>query len=190
MAALVQVVLLIANAGTTFFTILLLMRFFMQLVRAPFDSPIGSFVLNLTNWLVLPLRRFLPSWRGIDLASLLSAWLLQTLLLGIAAGFGLATVGGPLTLLWLGLIALLRLELWLMLIVVLLVAILSWVNPGAPVMPLLDELSRPWLRPFRRHVPLIGGIDISPLLLLLLLQIGLVLLNGLGQGGSGALGGW
>ena len=185
-----SLILLIAQFALGGLSLLLLLRVYMQWRRLSLRNSLGQFVMATTNWLVLPLRRFLPSWRGIDLASLLPAWLLQTLLLGIAAGFGLATVGGPLTLLWLGLIALLRLVLWLMLIVVLLVAILSWVNPGAPVMPLLDELSRPWLRPFRRHVPLIGGIDISPLLLLLLLQIGLVLLNGLGQGGSGALGGW
>ena len=184
-----SLILLIAQFALGGLSLLLLLRVYMQWRRLSLRNSLGQFVMATTNWLVLPLRRFLPSWRGFDLASLLPAWLLQTLLLAIAAGFGLAT-GGPLTLLWLGLIALLRLVLWLMLIVVLFVAILSWVNPSAPVMPLLDELSRPWLRFFRRHIPLIGGIDLSPLFLILLLQIGLMLLNGLGQGGSRMLGGF
>ena len=129
MAALVQVVLLIANAGTTFFTILLLMRFFMQLVRAPFDSPIGSFVLNLTNWLVLPLRRIVPAIRGFDSASLLAAYLLQTLLLALAISLSsshqLASVGSMLRIAVDGLFVLVRVSVYLYVILLIAQAMLS-----------------------------------------------------------------
>ena len=178
MAALVQVVLLIANAGTTFFTILLLMRFFMQLVRAPFDSPIGSFVLNLTHWLVLPLRRIVPAIRGFDSASLLAAYLLQTLLLALAISLSsshqLASVGSMLRIAVDGLFVLVRVSVYLYVILLIAQAMLSWFNPHAPLNRLVGQMTAPVLRPLRRIVPPISGIDLTPLIAILLAQIILI----------------
>ncbi|MDR1936656.1 MAG: YggT family protein, partial [Candidatus Accumulibacter sp.] len=130
MGALVQVVLLIANACGTFFTVLLLMRFFMQWFRAPFDSPIGGFVLHLSNWLVLPLRRIVPAIRGFDSASLLAAYLLQVallaLLIALTPAYGFFDAGTLLKVLIDGLRILMRMIVYLFIVLLVAQAILSW----------------------------------------------------------------
>lgn len=158
-----------------------LARFAMQWLRVPFRNPLGRFVLALTDWAVLPARKVVPGLLGLDLASLLLAWLLQTLFMSVvigasgihggatAAGFGSAVVSG--------LIETLRLGVYLAMGVVIISAILSWVNPHSPVAPLFSQMSEPLLRPFRRLIPPIGGVDLSPLAVLLLLQAALLLLG-------------
>jgi YggT family protein len=158
-----------------------LARFAMQWLRVPFRNPLGRFVLALTDWAVLPLRKLVPGLFGLDLASLLLAWLVQTLFMAVvigasgaqggatAAGFGLALL--------VGVVETLRLAIYLAMGVVIMSAILSWINPYAPVAPLFRQLADPLLRPFRKLIPPIGGVDLSPLGALLLLQAGLLLLG-------------
>jgi YggT family protein len=157
-----------------------LARFAMQWLRVPFRNPLGRFVLTLTDWAVLPLRKLVPGLFGLDLASLVLAWLVQTLFMSVVIGAsgaqGATAVGFGLALL-VGAIETLRLAIYLAMGIVIMAAILSWINPYAPVAPLFRQLADPMLRPFRKLIPPIGGVDLSPLAALLLLQAGLLLLS-------------
>lgn len=177
-AQLLQVALLIANACSSFLTVLLLMRFFMQVFRAPFNNQIGSFVVNLTNWLVLPLRKVIPPVRGFDSASLIAAYLLQVLFLVLAISLGtsyeLLSANTALRIAGGGLSALLRIGIYLFIVLLVAQAMLSWFNPHSPLNGLIGRLTDPVLRPLRRIVPPISNIDLTPLIAILLAQIILI----------------
>ena len=179
-----NVVLLILNTAVGFLTLMLLARFFMQWQRVSFRNQIGQFVVATTDWLVRPLRRVIPGLMGFDLASLLPAWVLQTLLVFVelwlrGAPLGENTAGVLLGVLGLGLLELVRMAIYLVIAVVLMSAVLSWVNPHAPAASVFHNLSAPFLRPFRRVIPPIANVDLSPLVLLLVLQIVLMVVSGL-----------
>ncbi|MDX5446148.1 MAG: YggT family protein [Zoogloeaceae bacterium] len=179
-----QILFLLINFVFGAFTLLLLARFFMQWQRVPFHNQLGLFVLKTTDWIVRPLRRVVPGLWGLDLASLLPAWLAQVALVAIelalrGVSFG-GGVGVVLGLAGMGLIELARMTVYLVFALVLVSAVLSWVAPHAPAAPIVRRLADPFLRPFRRIIPPIAGVDLSPLVLLLLLQILLVVLAGLG----------
>ncbi|MBK1681930.1 YggT family protein [Rhodocyclus tenuis] len=159
-----------------FFSVALLLRFFMQAFRVSFANQVGAFVVQLTNWLVKPLRRILPGLFGLDLASLLPVYVAQVLLmLALVAsrgGFDLVPLESIVALaLWQGLLATLRLCLYLLIGALIVQAVLSWVAPYSPLAQPLNQLTRPFLAPVRRVVPPIAGIDLSPLVVLLLLQL-------------------
>ncbi|NMF91088.1 YggT family protein [Aromatoleum petrolei] len=179
-----NVLLLVLDTAFGFITLMLLARFFMQWQRVSFRNQVGAFVVATTDWLVRPLRRVIPGVLGLDLASLLPAWVLQTLFVFIELSLrGAALNGNPGALilgLWgLGLLEVARMAIYLVFGVVLMSAILSWVSPHAPAAPVFHNLSAPFLRPFRRILPPIANVDLSPLVLLLVLQIVLMLLGGL-----------
>jgi YggT family protein len=160
------------------FTYALLLRLAMQMLRAPFRNPLGQAVIALTDWIVKPLRRVLPGWKGVDWASLFAlllfqfAWLLSYNL--VFGGFSLLGTGIPFLLVATP-IALLRAALWLLIVVVFAQAILSWVAPDGPLSGTLNALSFPFLRPVRRILPPIGGsLDLSPLIVIVLAQLALM----------------
>ena len=159
----------------------LLLRFYLQAFRVSFRNQVGSFVVQLTNWLVLPLRRVLPGLFGLDLSCLLPAYLLQALLLlaVIAARGDLSLVdGGALAalILWQALLATLRISIYLLIGALILQAVLSWVNNYSPLAQPLAQLTRPFLDPIRRVVPPIAAIDLSPLIAIVLAQLVLIFL--------------
>lgn len=176
---------------TAFFLLIAsaLLRAWMNWVRVNMSAQPGRFVMALTDWLVKPLRRVLPKSLGqsrVDWASIVAAavmalgyallwWGLFGLLLG-AAGVGMGLGGLMLFgLLEFALKMLLRVALQTLLILVLGYAILSWVQPGSPIGSLLGRLTEPLLAPLRRLIPVVGGVDLSALVLILLLQIGMML---------------
>ncbi|MDR0378399.1 MAG: YggT family protein [Candidatus Accumulibacter sp.] len=177
-APLVQVILLVANTGCNLLTALLLMRFFMQWSRTPFDNPIGGFVLHLTNWLVLPLRRIVPAVRGFDTASLLAAYLAQVLLIALVVAltsvYPLFAADTLLRIAVDGLRVLVRVSVYLFIVLLIAQAILSWFNPRAPLNWIVGRLTDPLLRPLRRFIPPIANIDVTPLIAILLAQIVLI----------------
>ncbi|AWI76081.1 hypothetical protein CEW83_13340 [Parazoarcus communis] len=179
-----NVLLLIVDTAISLITLVLLARFFMQWQRVSFRNQIGQFVVTATDWVVRPLRRVVPGLFGLDMASLLPAWAFQTLMVvfeilirGVALGGDGA--GIALGVLGLGLVEMLRMMVYLVFGVVLISAVLSWVSPHAPAAALFDALAAPFLRPFRRVVPTISNVDLSPLVLLLVLQILLMVLGGM-----------
>jgi YggT family protein len=161
-------------------TYALLLRFAMQWLRAPFRNPVGQAVTALTDWAVIPLRRVIPGYRGVDWSTLFLAWLAQfiwLLAVGLVMGGG-AAFGGTLvtTLALLACVELVKAALWLLIIVVFVQAILSWVGPGGPVAGLLNALTYRFLAPIRRIVPPLGGtLDLSPLIVIVLAQLALML---------------
>ncbi len=171
-----QAFLFLLDALTSFFSFALLLRFFMQAFRVPFSNRLGVFVVELTNWLVRPLRKVLPGLWGLDLASLLPACLLQ-----IAFALALVSLHGAwqtpasdnllLLALGRGLLATVRLSLYLFIGALLVQAVLSWVSPYSPLTQPLAQFTRPLLRPIQRLVPPIGTVDLSPLIAIVLAQL-------------------
>lgn len=159
------------------FTYGFLLRFLMQAMRAPFRNPLGQAVIALTDWAVKPLRRVIPGTRGYDWASLLAAYLMQvawlvTMFAIFSTGFAGFTGGAVLFVLASAAVQLLKTVLWLAIIVVIVQAVLSWVAPDGPLSGLLNALTFPFLRPLRRLIPPIGGtLDLTPLILIVLLQL-------------------
>jgi YggT family protein len=154
-----------------------LLRLAMQAQRISFHQPLGRFVFALTDWIVMPLRKLVPPWSRWDLSSLLAAWLikaLQFLLLWLLTGMHGVLAMLPLV----SLIGLLQLVVSALSALVFIYALMSWVQPHSPFMHTADRLVQPWLDPVRRLVPLIGGVDLAPLVLILLLQLLGMLLAG------------
>jgi YggT family protein len=164
-----------------FLTVALLLRFYMQAFRVSFNNQVGNFIVQLTNWLVKPLRKMLPGLFGLDLASLLPAYLLQVVLLfavfALRGGFEMQAPEALLPLLfWQGVLATLRLSIYLLIGALFLQAVLSWVSPYSPLAQPIAQLTRPFLSPIQRLVPPIAGIDLSPLIAILLAQLVLIFL--------------
>ena len=179
MNALYQITSLLLEVAAGLLAGTCLLRLYMQYQRIPMSSrsgnPMGKFIFALTDWLVLPLRRIVPAVGRWDLSSLVAAYLVQLvefLILWAISGMG----GSLLTVVVLAAFGLVRLAISGCTGLVIVYAILSWVQTQSTIADLLERLVMPVLTPIRRVVPLAGGIDLSPLVLLLLLQIaGIVL---------------
>jgi YggT family protein len=177
-----QIVSLVLDVAVGLVGGVCLLRLYMQQQRIPMSAragnPVGPFIFALTDWLVLPLRRVLPQLSTLDLASLVAAFLLQL------AQYGLlwllqGAAQSPVLIGVLSVFGVLRLALSGLTGLVIIYALLSWVQARSPVSDLLDRLVSPLLSPIRRHLPLVGGVDLSPLALLVLLQALSVLTGGL-----------
>lgn len=161
-----------------------LLRAWMNLMKVQMSGQPGRFAIAVTDWLVRPLRRVLPrslAQSRVDWGSLVAAVLLAQAYAGIALVLhgmaGALPVNVLPVLLLLAVRMLLRVLLQGLMFLLLIYAVLSWVQPQSPVLVTLDRLCAPLLRPLRRWLPLIGGVDLSVLVLLILLQIGLMLLG-------------
>jgi YggT family protein len=178
-----QIGVFLVDTIVAFFVFLLLARFHFQWLRVPFRNPVGEFVLATTSWLVMPARRVVPGLAGLDLPTLLLAWLLQALGLWAQAAM-LGAEPGALTVAAIALVDLLRYSLYILVFAVIVQALLSWINPYTPLAPVFDALTRPFLRPLRRVVPLAGNIDLTPLILLVILYVLLIIVNHLRIGAA------
>jgi len=184
MSALTQIANLLIDTLGTLFVYLLLLRFHMQWLRAPFRNPIGEFVTGLTNWLVLPARRIIPGLFGLDLATLITAWIVEMLIMAaLMALHGMQSgSGGAIALIAvLAVVELLRMSLYLLIGAAIVQALLSFMAPYSPVAPLLNALTAPFYRPFRRFIPTVGNIDLTPLFLVLVAEIALIMLGALAR---------
>ena len=157
-------------------TLLFLLRFFMQLYKAPFKNPLGQMVISLTDFIVKPTRKLVPSLGKIDLSTLLLAFLTQ-LLLNICLlklrglPFSIEEHSAWPNLIGLGLIGVLGTSLDLFFYALMLQVILSWVNPHTPITDVLNSLTKPILAPIQRVLPTASGIDFSPMVALVLIQM-------------------
>ncbi len=160
---------LVIDTVATILAGLLLFRFWMQAVRVRPPFSLGQFIFRLTDWLVLPLRKLLPGMGGYDWASLVGACLV--LLVSIAIQLGVRSAFAVDAWLLLSLLALVHAVAYGLIGLIFLEVILSWVNPNAPIAPTVRALTEPVLQPFRRVMPAIAGIDLSPILAFLVLRI-------------------
>jgi len=150
---------------------ILIMRVWLQLVKADFYNPLSQFIVKVSNPLVIPLRRVIPGFGGIDLATVLLAFVVAT---GKFISITLIS-GGELQLaisLYIGLIILLKQVGFLIFIIMLVMALMSWVVQGYnPTQMIFHQLTEPFLSPIRKIVPSIGGLDLSVLIAFLLLNV-------------------
>lgn len=158
-------------------------RFLLAWTRADFYNPISQFLVTITNPVLVPLRRIIPSFGSVDTASIVLAFGLK--LLEIALLVWLVGLDANLvTLAKIAILELAKLVIWIYIVAVIVQAVLSWVAPGGqyynnPVASLLQSLTAPLLRPVQRVMPPLGGIDLSPLVVIILLNIVLIVLQSL-----------
>ncbi|MGD8911992.1 MAG: YggT family protein [Candidatus Thiodiazotropha sp.] len=151
-----------------------MLRFLLQLVRADFYNPISQFLVKATNPPLKPLRRIIPGIGGIDLSSLMLAWLLKAIELFLVLSITGNSINLIAPFIW-AIPELVELLINIYLFGILIQVILSWVNPGSynPATALLYSLTGPLMRPAQKILPPMGGIDLSPMLVM----IGLILLK-------------
>lgn len=159
------------------YEVIILLRFLLQLTRADFYNPVSQFIVKATSLPLRPLRRVIPGMAGMDMASLvllLVVIIIELLLLSVVANLPMPSLSG---LIALALVELLKLTIYVFLFSVFVLAILSWVSPGGynPVANLLYQITAPLMRPARRLLPPMGGLDLSPMIVMLGLYL-LVLL--------------
>lgn len=171
MTPLTQVGMLVINTLASLYLLAVVLRFLLQLVRADFYNPVSQFIVKATNPPLIPLRKVIPGWGGIDIASLVLALLVQAvaivlilLLNGIQPHFQVV--------LWaaIGVLSLLlKIYFWGLLITV----IASWVAPNSynPVLILINQILEPAMKPIRKIMPDMGGLDISPIIMFLTIQV-------------------
>lgn len=174
-----QAFIFVIETVVNLFVLAVLTRFYAQALRAPFranaGNPIVDFILALTDFAVKPMRKIVPGLLGLDFASLLVAWVAEVLLLLAKAAIVVPTAFTHAGL-WpavalLAMVSLVKLSVYLLIGVVIVQAILSWTSPYHPVRPFFDALVNPFLKPFRRVIPLVGGVDLSSFALLIVLQV-------------------
>jgi YggT family protein len=179
MSPLSQAGLLLINSIGSLILLIIVLRFLLQLVRADFYNPLSQMIVKFTNPMLIPLRRVIPGFGGLDIASLVLAFIAQYLLITLIAmvAYGTAALPWVAMLGWalLGLVKLIfNIYFWGMIIMV----IASWVAPNSynPALILINQLLDPLMRPIRNVMPDMGGLDLSPLVLILALQVLEVLL--------------
>ncbi len=155
-----------------------LLRIYMQWQRVPFGNPVGRLVFAFSDWMVLPLRRVVPPlgrWDGASLLAALLVVLAQYGILWLLLGVGDGWVWLPV----LALFGLARVAVTGLMGLLIVYAVMSWVQARSPISEVIARLCEPVLRPVRRILPLAGGIDLSPLVVLVLLQVALMVLGNL-----------
>jgi YggT family protein len=163
-----------------FFAGVLLLRFWLQVCRVAGRNPFSQFAQLLTNFIVVPARRVIPGLFGMDLASVVLAWLtlVLELVLTLALRGNLPESAAGLGLLFaMALVLLLRLAIYLAIAAILIAVLISFINPASPMAPVVNALTRPMLRPLQRVIPPVGMFDLSPLVALVILQLLLMLLG-------------
>lgn len=166
MSGLIEALIYIIQTLGSLYLLIVLLRFILQLVRADFYNPLSQFIVKATQPLVTPLRRIIPGFAGLDLASLVLAILVQLLLMIVTLTLMGYNVGGfILQLLVWSMIGVTSLFLKVFFFALIISVILSWVAPGSynPGAQLVNQICEPLLAPFRKLLPSLGGLDISPI---------------------------
>jgi YggT family protein len=157
---------------------LLVLRVWLQLVRADFYNPLSQFIVKVTNPLVIPLRRIIPGFGGVDVSTLLLAFtvaVLKFILIPLLNGGDIQIISA----LYLGFLYLIKETGMLLFMLMLVTALMSWVVQGYnPTQAILHQLTEPFLKPIRRIVPSFGGLDLSVLIAFLLLNVINIFLSG------------
>ena len=173
---LAQTLIFLVTTAGDLLVLALLLRFILQWSRAPARNQISIFLAAVTDFVVRPARRVVPGWWGLDIATLVLAWLVAMLQLWLvllikgyqlesAAGLALAVIAA------LAALNLLRLSIYIVMGAVILQAVLSWVQSYNALTPVLNNLTRPFLRPFQRRIPTVANVDLSPLFVLIVGQL-------------------
>jgi len=154
------------------YLLVVLLRFLLQIVRADFYNPISQFIVKATSPLLKPLRTIIPGYGGIDLSSLMLAWLVkfvEIFLVLLVSGKGVMLIYPIL----MAIPGLLELTINIFLFSILIMVILSWISPGSynPAVSLLHNLTEPLIKPARKLIPPMGGLDLSPMFVMIVLVL-------------------
>lgn len=167
--------LLLVNTVGSLLLLIVLLRFLLQVVRADFYNPISQFVVKATSPILTPLRRIIPGFGGLDIASLVLAYVVQVLVIAAIVGIaftGFNAIPWGSVLLWapVGLAALL-LDIYFWGLIITIIA--SWIAPNSynPALILINQILEPVIRPIRSKMPDLGGLDLSPIVVFLLIQV-------------------
>ena len=171
-----NLLIFLLNTFVGLFILALLLRFLLQALRGPTRNPMYGFLAAITDWIVIPARRVIPGLWGTDLSTLVLAWLFQVLLLAATIALRGADVGVG-ALLITGALEIVKLILYILLFATIAQAVLTWVAPQSPAMPLLNSVTRPFLGPFQRRIPSVANVDLSPIFLIVSIQILIFLLD-------------
>ncbi|MBX3617932.1 YggT family protein [Nitrosomonas sp.] len=178
-----QILVFLIDTLLGLFSLALLLRFYFQLLRVPYYNSISQFLISVTDFIVRPARRFIPGWAGMDLSTLMLAWLLDSIIVasvyvvqGYDFGANIIFSLGVMSLL--GIVSIIRTTLYIILVAIVMQAVLSWVNPNSPLAPLLDSFTRPFLMIFRKRIAPIANVDLSPLFVLIVIQVFLMIVAG------------
>ncbi len=178
-----EILIFLVDTLLGLFSMALLLRFYFQLLRVPYYNNISQFLIAVTDFMVRPARRFIPGWNGLDLSTLILAWLMECIILvmvyfnqGYDFGTNVGTAIGVMGLM--GIIEIIKTTLYIVLFMIIAQAIISWINPYSPVAPLLNTFTQPFLAVFRRRIPPIANVDLSPLFALIAIQLLLMVVAG------------
>jgi YggT family protein len=191
---LADILITILLIASSFYLTIVLLRFLLQLARADFYNPITQFAVKATNPLLRPLRQIIPGWGSLDGASLVLAVIIQAItffLILIALNGGVPSFN-PLTLLTWSVLNVLDLIVTIYFWSVIAVVVVSWIAPGSnhPAIQLVAQITEPVMRPVRNLMPSMGGLDLSPIIVFLILNVLQVVIDNLQRGaGMGALAG-
>lgn len=191
---LADILITILLIASSFYLTIVLLRFLLQLARADFYNPITQFAVKATNPLLRPLRRIIPGWGGLDGASLVLAVIIQAItffLILVALNGGVPSFN-PLTLLTWSVLNVLDLIVTIYFWSVIAVVVVSWIAPGSnhPAIQLVAQITEPVMRPVRNLMPSMGGLDLSPIIVFLILNVLQVVIDNLQRSaGMGALAG-
>ena len=181
-----QIFIFILNTMLGLLSLALLLRFYMQLIHMPYRNPVAHFLVAVTDFIVRPTSRLTPRFKGIDFSALLLAWLTQFILLaGIfkLQGNNLSSdiSSTTMALMLLAFLEIIKTTFHIIMVAIIVQAVLSWFSPHNPIGPLLNSFTRPFLRIFSERIPPIGNIDLSPLFVLIVIQLLLMVTTGLQQ---------
>ena len=181
-----QILIFLVDTILGLLSLALLLRFYFQLLRVPYYNSVSQFLIAVTDFIVRPARRFIPGWAGIDLSTLVLAWLLECIIIasmymvqGYDFEINIVTSLGVMGLL--GIVENIKTTLYIVLIMIIMQAVLSWVNPHSPLAPLLESFTRPFLAVFRKRIPPVANVDLSPLFVLILIQVLLMVVAGVNK---------
>lgn len=178
-----QILVFLIDTLLGLLSLALLLRFYFQLLRVPYYNSVSQFLIAVTDFMVRPARRVIPGWAGMDMSTLVLAWLLESIIVTsvyVVQGydfdanliFSLGIMG------LLGIVSIVKTTLYIILVMIIMQAVLSWVNPNSPLAPLLDSFTRPFLMIFRRRIAPIANVDLSPLFVLIVIQVLLMIVAG------------
>ena len=172
-----EAVIYLARFAFDALLMILIMRFWLQWVKADFYNPLSQFIVKVSNPLVVPLRRVIPGFLGLDLATIIVAYMFATLkfitltaLAGETLGIGLAF--------YIGLLVLIKQAGFMLFVIMIIMAIMSWVVQGYnPTLMIFHQLTEPFLNPIRRIIPNLGGLDLSMIVAFLAMNVINILLS-------------
>ncbi|MHC6227876.1 YggT family protein [Pseudomonas sp. X10] len=173
MNALSGAMIFVVQTLVSLYLVIVLLRFVLQMVKADFYNPLNQFAVRATQPLLKPIRRIVPSIAGLDTSSLLLAIIIQALLMAFVLMISYGTFGDVLHLLMWAIIGVTSLFLKIFWVAMIVMVIVSWIAPNShnPAAELAYQISEPVLAPFRKLIPNLGGMDISPIFAFIAIQV-------------------